>query len=121
MEKSILKSIKKVVGVSPDYDVFDEDILMAINTSFSTLNQLGIGPEGGFSIEDETPTWSDYIGGDPNYNSIKTYIQLKTRLLFDPPANSIIKGAIDEQLKEIEWRLNVRRENDVWKSPTTTT
>lgn len=121
MEESILKSIKKVVGVAPDYDVFNEDILFAINTTFSTLNQLGIGPEDGFLVEDETSTWSDYIGGNPNYYPIKTYVQLKTRLLFDPPANSIIKGAIDEQLKEIEWRLNVRRENDVWKSPTTTT
>lgn len=118
MEQSILKSLKKVLGVEPSYDVFDDDILMHLNSIFANLDQMGVGPPGGFSVEDDSTLWSDYIGDDKNLNSVKTYISLKIRLLFDPPQNSNITSAMNEQIKEIEWRLYTKGENERWTSPT---
>ena len=102
---SILDSIKKLLGIQPEYNSFDEDIIVAINTSFATLNQLGVGPEGGYMIEDNTQTWNDYIT-TTNLNMVKTYIYLKSRLLFDPPTGGVL-DAIKNQLAELEFRLYV--------------
>lgn len=112
MNTSILDSIKKVLGLSPDYEVFDEDVILHINSVLATLNQLGVGPEYGFRIDGKDETWYDFMGDDPNLSSVKSYIYLKVRLLFDPPQNSNITNAMNEQLKEFEWRINVYREND---------
>lgn len=102
---SILDSIKKLLGIQPEYTSFDEDIIVAINTSFATLNQLGVGPEGGYMIEDNTQTWNDYIT-TTNLNMVKTYVYLKSRLLFDPPTGGVL-DAIKNQLSELEYRLYV--------------
>ena len=102
---SILDSIKKLLGIQPEYTSFDEDIIVAINTSFATLNQLGVGPEGGYMIEDNTQTWNDYIT-TTNLNMVKTYVHLKSRLLFDPPTGGVL-DAIKNQLSELEYRLYV--------------
>lgn len=118
MGTSILNSVKKVVGIDADYDAFDVDILMHINTAFSTLNQLGIGPEAGFAIEDDVPTWDAFLGDDPRLNSVKSYVFLRVRLLFDPPATSYAIEAFQKQITEIEWRLNVKREGESWVDPT---
>lgn len=118
MEDSILNSVKKVCGLDASYTPFDDDILMNINGAFSTLQQLGIGPVDGFEISDAVPTWSDYVQDDPRYNTIKNYVCLKTRIVFDPPTTSFHLSAMQEQIKELEWRLSVRRENDTWVDPT---
>lgn len=110
MESSILTSIKKVLGVDEAYTVFDRDILMHINAAFSTLTQLGVGPPEGFLVEDETTAWEDFLGEDPRLNSAKSYVYLKTRMLFDPPATSFHIEAMNEQIKEFEWRLTVQVE-----------
>ena len=102
---SILDSIKKLLGIQPEYTSFDEDIIVAINTSFATLNQLGVGPEGGYMIEDNTQTWNDYIT-TTNLNMVKTYVHLKSRLLFDPPTGGVL-DAIKNQIAELEFRLYV--------------
>ena len=102
---SILDSIKKLLGIQPEYTSFDEDIIVAINTSFATLNQLGVGPEGGYMIEDNTQTWNDYIT-TTNLSMVKTYVHLKSRLLFDPPTGGVL-DAIKNQLSELEYRLYV--------------
>lgn len=107
----ILESVKKVLGIDTDYDVFDQDILMHINSAFATLNQLGIGPVNGFMIEDDVATWNDFTGGDPRFNSVKSYVYLKVRYVFDPPSNSFTLDAMKEQIQEHEWRLNVLSEN----------
>lgn len=117
MEESILKSTKKILGLAPDYTAFDLDVITHINSTFSTLNQLGIGPLEGFSIEDEETTWSDFIGDDPNLNSVKTYVFLKTRMMFDPPVTSYLIAAFEKQIAELEWRLNVYREETEWVDP----
>lgn len=110
---SILDSVKKVLGIDKEYDAFDVDILMHINSVFATLNQLGVGPEAGYSIEDASPTWSDYLGDDLRLNNVKTYVYLRVRMLFDPPTTSYLLDAMKQQIQEQEWRINVTRENDL--------
>lgn len=117
MSNSILTSTKKVLGIDADYDAFDDDIIMHINSVFFTLNQLGVGPAAGYMIEDATETWDAFIGADPNLNAIKTYVYLRVRLLFDPPTTSYVITALNEQVKELEWRLNVYREETAWVDP----
>jgi hypothetical protein len=117
METSILTSTKKILGLAPDYAAFDDDVLMHINTAFSTLTQLGVGPAEGFMIEDEVAEWSDFIVDDLQYNSVKTYVYLKTRMLFDPPTTSFLLDSFAKQIEQLEWRLNVHREETEWTDP----
>jgi hypothetical protein len=119
MEQSILTSTKKILGIAEDYTVFDHDIITHINTAFSTLTQLGVGPPEGFMIEDASALWTDFdpIDDDRNYNAVKSYIFLRVRLLFDPPTTSYLITALERQLQELEWRLNVHREETGWVDP----
>jgi len=109
--ESILTSIKKLLGIEEDYEQFDVDIIMHINTIFTVLTQLGVGPSAGFSIKDKTATWEDFLGSaSTNIISAKTYMALRVRLLFDPPTSSVVIEAIKETIKELEWRLTVATE-----------
>lgn len=117
MIESILTSVKKNLGLDEDYTVFDSDITLYINGVFSTLHQLGIGPEDGFMIEDKTATWDDFTGGDVRYNMVRTYMYLRVRLLFDPPNTQYLVEALNNQIREHEWRMNIVRENDSWVPP----
>lgn len=104
---SILTSIKKLLGITEEYEHFDPDIIMHINTVMVILTQLGVGDENSFSIEDKTTTWNDYLGDDPRLNLVKSYIQLKVRLLFDPPQSSVVREAINNMISELEFRISV--------------
>ena len=117
MLTSILNSTKKNLGIDSEYTAFDEDIMMHINSVLSTLCQIGIGPEEGFDISDETAVWADFLGTDKRLNSVKTYVYLRVRLLFDPPQTSFLIASLQKQLEEIEWRLNVTRESAAWINP----
>ena len=108
MEESILTSIKKLLGMTEDYEVFDSDIIIHINTVFMTLNQLGVGPSEGFRIEDSSNTWEEYIKDDKQLEAVKTYIYLKVRLIFDPPTHSSVLESMKQTINEYEWRLNVQ-------------
>lgn len=124
---SILTSTKKILGVGEDDTSFDLDIITHINTEFSILTDLGIGPPGGFIIEDDEPVWADYIEGftfdpeDPSHkvklSKVKTAVYLRVRLLFDPPVTPHLLEAMKSQLQEHEWRLNVNREAYAWTDP----
>lgn len=105
--ESILTSIKKLLGIPEEYDHFDPDIIMHINTVFMILNQLGVGPETCFSIEDDTTTWGDFLEDPTQLQMVKSYMGLKVRLLFDPPSSSTHMTAINEAIREFEFRLNV--------------
>lgn len=106
---SILISIKKLLGISKDCTDFDTDIIIHINTTFMILNQLGVGEEG-FQIEDNSATWDEFVNLE-QLSAVKSYVHLKVKLLFDPPTNSFLVDAINESIKELEWRLNVKAEN----------
>jgi len=117
VDSSILTSVKKVLNIVEDDTSFDPDIILFINGALSTLNQLGVGPGVGFAIEDKTPTWVAFLGSDPRFNDVKTYVCLRVRLLFDPPQSGYATKAIQEQIEELAWRLNVRREETQWVDP----
>lgn len=110
MEDSILKSTKKILGLADDYTPFDLDVITHINAAFSLLDQLGVGQEGGFFITDDTAMWAEFLAPPNQLNLVKTYVFLKVRSLFDPPATSFLIEATEKQIKEYEWRLNVFRE-----------
>ena len=107
METSILTSIKKILGVAEDYTEFDEDIITHINSVFLNLTQLGVGPEEGFMIEDDTAVWEDFIDDSIQLQAVKTYMYLKVKLLFDPPLSSSVTESFTRMIAELEWRLNV--------------
>ena len=107
MMDSILTSIKKLLGVGEEYTHFDADIIMHINSVIFVLTQIGIGPVDGFSITSKDQTWDDFLQGRINIESVKSYVYLKVRLLFDPPNNSFLVEAIERQISEYEWRLNI--------------
>lgn len=111
---SILTSVKKSLGLDESYTAFDSDILMFTNTALATLTQLGIGPVNGFQIDDKTATWESFLGVDPRLNFVPTYVLLKVRLLFDPPATSFAIDAIKSQITEYEFRINMFREVEKW-------
>ena len=110
MEASILVSTKKILGLNSDYHVFDLDITIFINSAFSTLNQLGIGPPDGFAIEDSSNSWEDYAVTTTELNWVKTYVFLKVRMMFDPPTLSYLITAKNDQIKEYECRLTAFHE-----------
>lgn len=112
-DDSILTSVKKVLGIPSYYDHFDRDILLYLNTVMSILNQLGVGPEEGFIVEDDSTTWSDLFDGDIDTNKmmyVKSYVCLRVRLLFDPPTSSGAIDAMERQMRELEWRITVTRD-----------
>jgi hypothetical protein len=114
VNESILDSTKKALGIETPDTSFDAEIIMHINSVFSTLEQLGVGPAGGFAIADNTPVWSDLLGTDKRLNQVKTYVYLRVRLLFDPPQSSYAINAMQDQIKEHEWRMNVVMEATIW-------
>lgn len=107
-EESILLSIKKLLG-SSGITVFDVDIKIQINTAFSALYQMGIGPKLNgrtiaYEITGDNNLWSEFITR-PALNNVKTYIYLKVKSYFDPPQNQALISAIDRQLHELEVRM----------------
>ena len=107
MQDSILMTIRKLVCGNPYADHFDTDLLVHINACFSILNQLGVGPENGFVVTDETQSWSSYIADSYILNMVKTYVTLKVKKIFDPPLTSSVLEAMDKEISQLEWRLNV--------------
>lgn len=106
MDSSILTSIKKLLGIAEEDTSFDQDIIMHINTVFAILAQLGVGPANGFSIEDDSAIWEDYLGNATNLELVKSYVYMKVRSMFDPPTSSILADAMNKNISELEWRIN---------------
>lgn len=109
--ESILTSIKKLLGIAEEDTNFDQDLIMHINSVFMILTQLGVGPSKGFSIKDENDVWSDFIPEQSSLEAVKTYVYMKVRLMFDLPLSSAVADAINRNISELEWRLNVGAEN----------
>ena len=103
--ESILTSIKKMLGIPKDYEHFDEDLIMHINSVFMILQQLGVGPARGFYIEDETKTWGDFLGDPTILQMVKSYMHLKVKLIFDPTGSSAVSESMKQLIAEFEWRL----------------
>lgn len=123
MTESILDSVKGTLGIEADDPSFDEELILYINGVFTKLTQLGIGPalekprSIGYKIEDKDNEWMEFLPPSMLMESVKTFMYLSVRLVFDPPATSYGITAMKEQIAEHEWRLNVQREEATWTSP----
>lgn len=114
--ESILTSVKKSLGIAEEYTQFDTDIIMHINSVLMVLTQLGVGPENGFAIEDDSAIWPDFIpdstvSTNVKMEAVKSYVYLRVRLLFDPPLSSAVMESMNRQISEFEWRINVTAES----------
>lgn len=101
---SILLSVKSYLGIQPDDTAFDSDIIMAINAVMVVLNQLGVGPSSPFVVEDDSSTWDELLGDDP-IGGVREYTNMRVKLLFDPPTNTYVVQALNDQIDEFEWRI----------------
>ena len=110
--ESILTSIKKLLGITEEYKHFDTDIILHINTVFMILNQLGVGPQKCFSITGDSEIWDDFLLDELDLESVKTYIFLKVKMVFDPPLSSAVAESMNRMINELEWRLNVAAETN---------
>ncbi len=110
MDESILLSIKQLLGLEPDLDSFDLDVMIHINTILGVLNQLGIGAKD-FAITGENETWGSFLEGSPvSVNEAKTYVYLRVRQLFDPPTSGVVMNAINSNIQELGWRMTSKVE-----------
>lgn len=108
MENSILKTIRNMIGPSASYEVFDVDLIIHINSAFSRLCQLGVGPLKPFRIHSEEEQWSDFMAGCSSagvIDDVKEYIFISVRLIFDPPESSMVMNAYKERLDMLEWTM----------------
>lgn len=116
MDDSILTSVKKLLGIEETYEHFDTDIIIHINSVLATLWQLGVGSEEGFSIQDKSSKWSDFLGTDVLLNLVPTYVYLKVRLAFDPPTVGGVLEAMQREADRYEWRINIAAERNTTES-----
>lgn len=110
--ESILTSIKKLLGITEEYEHFDADIIMHINTVLVTLNQLGVGPAEGFRICDALDTWEDFLGDNIILQgNVVTYVYLNVKMLFDPSLSSAVLAATERRISDLEWRITAMAES----------
>ena len=110
--ESILTSIKKMLGIPEEYDHFDPDLIMHINSVLSILTQIGVGPSEGFRIEDDLATWGDFLDDNTDYEAVKSYVHLRVKLLFDTSTlSSAVIESMNRMISELEWRLNAIAES----------
>ena len=111
---SILNTIKKMLGLDPEYDAFDQELVVFINTALSNLHQIGVGPANGFMINGSEESWSELLPAEvtPSIQNVKSYIYITVKMLFDPPGATNHSNALNESLKELTWRISVKREED---------
>lgn len=115
MNESILETIAKAIGIGENYDYFNQELIMHINTILMGLRQIGIGPTTPYVVTDSTATWSDFLGDDKNFEAVKTYMCLRVKMLFDPPTSSSLMDAMNNQISEWEWRLSLEYETSKQK------
>ena len=104
MASSILNDVKKVLGLDAEYTEFDTDIMIHINSIFMVLNELGVGPSEIFQIDGKDAVWDGFMA-TKDLAAVKSYIYLRTKLLFDPPSSSSVQAAMERQIDEFTWRL----------------
>lgn len=109
MDESILDSVKKSIGLQPDYTEFDSDLILLINGNLMTLAQNGVGKEG-FRISGRSEMWSDFIGDHSDVELAKTFVYLRTKIVFDPPTTSAVLDAYKKEAEECLWRCLIQVE-----------
>lgn len=111
-DAKILTSIKAALGLQPDYEPFDVELLIHINSVISDLNQLGIGPglyqdDTAVLIADKDTPWKDLLVDD-KVESVKSYMFLRVKMLFDsatmPPS---LIASYEKEIEKQEFRITV--------------
>lgn len=115
--QSILESVKKALGLHREIEDFDPELVMFINSAFAKLQQLGVGPEHGYEITGYDDVWDDFVQHKDMLNDVKSFVYLQVRFVFDPPSIATLNNALAEQLKEVTWRINTKREDAKWTNP----
>ena len=110
LEQSILVTIRGMLGPSEDYTFFDSDLIPLINSAFNRLKQLGVGPKDGFFIRSDDETWGDFFQDTKQINMVITYVYLQVKMVFDPPSNSTTSKSFEDEIKKLEWLMNVDAE-----------
>lgn len=110
MNESVLNTIKKMLGLADDYDAFDTDIIVLINGALMVLSQLGVSSDSGVVITGSDEIWDDVVNDPMKLEASKTYVFLRVKTVFDPPASGTVMDAYEQTMKELEWRLAVRAE-----------
>ena len=108
---SVLTSIKKLLGITEEYDQFDQDLIIHINAVLMVLTQIGVGPSNGMIINDSSTTWNDILSDTSNIEAVKTYVYLKVKMIFDPPSSASVADAMNRSINEYEWRLNINADS----------
>ena len=103
--ESILTSIKQMLGIEEIATNFDAEIIMYINSVFFTLNQLGVGPAVCYVLSSKDQVWNEFLEGRVDLEAVKTYVYIKTRVIFDPPTSSYILDSLERLAIQHEWRL----------------
>lgn len=109
--ESILTSVKLLLGITEDYEAFDQQIIAHINSVFMILTQLGVGPPEGFMITSKIDTWNEFVSDEKKMQLVKSYTYLKVKMLFDPPSTSAVMDSTNRMINEFEWRLNSQAES----------
>jgi hypothetical protein len=107
LQESILSTIKKLIGFEDDYTQFDMDLIMHINAAFASLAQIGSNLKEGFFITDKDNLWSEYTTNVTILESVKMYVYLKTKIVFDPPASSMVIETMKQTINELEFRIQI--------------
>lgn len=106
--ESVLQSVKALLGIQPEIANFDSELIMFTNMALNTLTQLGVGPPTGYIISSKNNVWSEFLNDNILFEDVKSFVYLKVRLIFDPPTNAFLVKAIEDQIQELTWRLNVK-------------
>lgn len=109
-DDSILGTIKTMLGLTSDVTAFDQELITHINSVFTILNQLDIGPDAGFIIYGYDEVWGDFVEDVTLTTMVREFIYLKVRMIFDPPASSVVSDAFNQRIAELEWRMNIQAE-----------
>lgn len=110
MVSSILDDTKKVLGIASDYTVFDQDIILFINSVFADLHQMGVGPAAGYAIATSSDTWDEFLGDVMMLNNVQSYVFMRVKLLHDPPDTGYVVEAVQKEIDKAEWRITVAQE-----------
>lgn len=104
--ESILDATKRACGIVESYDAFDSEILLNINAAFAVLHQLGAGPVEGFTVEDASATWDEFVEPGPLQNMVFQYVTMSTHHDFDPPTNSTVLSSMENRIAQLESRIS---------------
>lgn len=108
---SILDDVKLALGLLPEDTSFDPTIIMHINSVFSMLHSAtGVGGPAGFAIAGRDETW-DMLFEDTRLNSIKSYVFVRVKVLFDPHIIGAVLSAHERQFQEMEFRIMAEADN----------